>query len=170
MSLLVINNLPETDEKANQAIRKLTEKSNKTHIIQASELNISNCIGCKFCIYKTPGVCCLKDDYHKIEKLLFEFSDIIFISRTSLNFLDYRTMRLFERHFPFALVFCEFREGKIRHTPRYNHKFGVGILYTGKVDNSMLNEWLDLCTSHFNDISLGAFHIDDAEELCKCIS
>lgn len=169
MSLLIINNLPETDEKANQAIAKLTETGVKTHIIQASELNISNCIGCKSCLVKTPGICCLKDDYKKIEELIMEYDDVVYISGTSLNFLDYSTMRLFERLFPFAVVFCEFREGSIRHVMRYDKKLRMGILYTGTVDNSMLNEWLDLCASHGNHISLGAFHISDAEELCKCI-
>lgn len=170
MSLLIINNLPKTDEKAQKAIGKLTEKSEKTQVIQASELNVSNCIGCKACLVKTPGVCCLKDDYKRIEELILNYDNIIYISETSLNFLDYSTIRLFERQFPSAVVFCEFRKGKIRHVMRYNKELRIGILYTGTVDNSMLNEWLDLFVSHGDHISLGAFHIDDVEELCKCIS
>lgn len=170
MSLLIINNLPETDEKAKQAIDKLSETGVKTHVVQALELNISNCTGCKNCMFKTPGVCCQNDDYKKIEELIMEYEDVIFISGTSLNFLDHRTIRFFERLFPFLVILCEFREGKIRQFARYNKKSRIGILYTGIVDNPMLNEWLDLFTSQGNSISLGAFHINDAEELCKCLS
>ncbi len=169
MSLLIINNLSENDERVNEAIKKLTENFDDFYIIQASMLNIMNCMGCKNCMFKTPGVCCLEDDYNVIEKALFKYDNIIVISATSLNFLDYSTMRLFERRFPWAVVFCEFRDGKIRHIRRYRNQLKIGILYTGELENDMLNEWLDLYTNHGNDISLGAFYINDVEEMCKCI-
>lgn len=169
MSFLIINNLPENDVTAIQAIKKITEKNIDYHIVQASTLNIKNCIGCKTCMFKTPGFCCLNDDYKTIEKKLMKYNDVVIISGTALNFLDYRTIRIFERRFPWAVVFCEFRDERIRHIRRYNHQLRIGVLYTGNLNNEMLNEWLDLYTNHGKDISLGAFHIDDVEEMCKCI-
>lgn len=170
MSILIVNNLPEADEEAKYAIRKLTDTGVKTHVVHALELNISNCTSCKTCMFKTPGVCCKNDDYKKIEELIMEYDNVIFISGTSLNFLDHRTIKFFERFFPFLVILCELRNGEVRQFGRYKKPAIIGVLYTGTADNSMLNEWLDLYTSHGNSMSLGAFHINDVEELCKCIS
>ncbi len=170
MSLLIINNISETDEKVNEAINKLTEKVDKFYVVQATKLNVSNCIGCKTCMFVTPGKCCLKDDYTQIEELLFQYDNIIILSKTSLGFLDYRTMRILERRFSLAVIFCEVREGKIRHILRYNNKLRIGILYKGNLDQNLLNEWLDLYSSHGDDISIGSFNVKDVEEICKCIS
>lgn len=169
MSLLVINNLPEYDVDSIKVIKKILKENIDCHILQARTLNIKNCIGCKSCMFKTPGVCCFNDDYKIIEKELLKHNDVIVISETSLDFLDYRTIKIFERRFPWAVVFCEFRDKKIRHIRRYDHQLRIGVLYKGILNNKMLNEWLDLYTNHGNDVSLGAFHIDDVEEMCKCI-
>ena len=169
MSLLIINTTAENDLETQNAISKLTEKADKYKIINTSELNISHCIGCNTCMIESPGVCCLNDDYKGIAEEFFLYDSIIFICNTSLNFLDSETIKIFERRFPFVIVYSEFRDGKIRHPSRYEKIFRIGILYKQHINSLMINQWLDLYVNHFSDESIGAFHISEVEEVCKCI-
>ena len=169
MSLLIINTLPEDDAEAVKAIEKLSEVSDNVKVVNTAEMNIMYCTGCRVCMFQNPGLCCLEDDYIEIAKLFFEYNKVVVISNTALNFLDHKTMRLFERRFPFAVVLCEYRGNSIRHVLRYDKRFKIGILYKGCLDRDLLNEWLNLYTNHADDKSLGAFQIDCVEELCKCI-
>ena len=107
MSLLIINTLPEDDVDAVEAIKKLSEKSSDVKIVNTNEMNIMHCTGCRVCMFQTPGICCLNDDYNELFKLFFKFENIIVISNTSLNYLGYKTMRIFERRFPFAVILSD---------------------------------------------------------------
>lgn len=169
MSLLIINTLPEDDIEAIKAINYLSDKSNNVKVFHTAELNIMHCTGCKSCMYQTAGNCCLKDDYKNIVNLILKYTKVIFTTDTSLNFLSYRTMRLFERRFSFAVKFCEFRNNTIKHI-RYDKLFSFGILYKGSLDKKLLNDWLTMYTNHTDDTSLGVYPINCVEELCKCIS
>ena len=66
MGLLIINTLPEDDVDANEAVKLLTADISDYKVINTSGMNISHCVGCKTCMFQTPGVCCLKDDYKKM--------------------------------------------------------------------------------------------------------
>ena len=160
--------LPEDDFEVGEAIKKISDKFDCTKVVDATTMNIKYCCGCKSCMFTTIGSCCLKDDFDKISKLIFEYKNIVVISGASLNFLDYKTMRFFERRFSFAIKLCEFRNQNIRHICQ-SDLFSFGVLYKGTPDKILLNEWLKLYTDHTGDTSFGAFPIDQVEELCECI-
>ncbi len=160
--------LPDNDPDAIRAIGELTHNLKNAEVINAANYNILACTGCKSCMCRTSGMCCLKDDFEKIVKLVFEHMNVIVLSDSSLGFLDHQTMRLFERRFSFCVKLCEFRDNNVRHI-RYKRTFGFGILYKGNADSGILNEWLTLYTNHTDDIPIGVYPIDQAEELSKCI-
>lgn len=167
MSLLIINMLPEKDPQAIAAIGELT-RNLKTEVINAADYNILPCTGCKSCMCRTSGMCCLKDDFEKIVRLIFKHMNVVVLTGTSLGFPDHQTMRLFERRFSFCVKLCEFRDNRIRHI-RYKKTFGFGMLYKGNADRDFLNEWLTVYAEHTDDTSFGVYPIDCAEELSKCI-
>ncbi|MBQ6600350.1 MAG: hypothetical protein IIX36_01775 [Clostridia bacterium] len=76
MSLLIINTLPEDDEEAVEAIKKLSEISDNVKVVNTCEMNIKHCTGCRVCMFQNPGKCCLKDDYDNIFNLFFEYENI----------------------------------------------------------------------------------------------
>ena len=78
-------------------------------------------------------------------------------------------MRVFERRFPFAVILSDYRDGAVRHVLRYKKKTKIGILYKGSADHSMLEDWLNLYANFVDDVSLGCFRIDCAEELSGCL-
>lgn len=169
MSLLIINTLPENDEEAIEAIKKLSAVTDKVKVVNTYGMNIMHCTGCNVCMIEKPGVCCKNDDYDDVARLFFKYDNIIFIVDTEMNFMSYKAMRLFERRYCFVIVYSELRNGQIRHPSRYAKEFNIGILYKGKADKEMLNSWLDLYVDHFSDKSLGAFQLENVKEAIECI-
>ena len=100
MNLLIINTLPEAEPAAQQVICALAEKVDEYRVIHTAAMRIAPCVGCNSCWLKTPGVCALKDDYEQILKAYLEYDAAIFISGTSLGFIDHRTKNLIDRSIP----------------------------------------------------------------------
>ena len=170
MSLLIINTLPEDDEDAKRALSILTKDKNEFKIENAYQLNISHCLGCCECMLTHPGICCIQDDYTSIFSSLLNYDDIVFITNSSLNFINHKTLNILQRNFPLVTVSSVYKDGKILHKSRYDKSFRLSILYKGTVDKKILSEWFDKYAEHFSSISLGVFSINKVEELRKCIS
>lgn len=165
MSLLIINTLPEDDEDAVKAIQELSETSDKVKVVNTREMNIMHCIGCYSCVLKTPGICSLKDDYEKILKYMLRYENIIFVSDTSLGFINSATKTVVDRILPLITFFTEYRDGEIRHIARYKRSFKFGLIYKGPADNDYMNYWLNRLAINYNGSSLGAFPISNVKEL-----
>lgn len=170
MSLLIINTSLENDAETQNAIEKLTENAEKYKIINTSELNILHCIGCYTCMLQTPGICCLQDDYEIIFKSFLDFDNVIFISDTALNFINHKMKNVADRSFPLATILTHFKDGEIRHIPRYDKSLNLGMLYKGDANQELLNNWLHRYAINMSGASLGAFPISNFEEVLKCIS
>ena len=170
MSLLIINTLPEDDGDAVEAIKVLTENVSEYKVINAYNMSISHCRGCCDCMLKTPGICTVKDDYSEIFQLYFDYTNIIFLSDSSLNFISHKSINVIQRMFPLVTVFSVFEKGKILHIPRYEKEFRIGFLYKGNPDKSILYPWFDKFIEHFSSTSLGIYPVNCAKEIRKCIS
>lgn len=169
MSLLIINTLPEDDFEINNSIKNLTKDLNNFHIINTYHSNISHCLGCCECMLSTPGVCCIQDDYSPIFKTLLSYDSIIFVSDTSLDFLNHKALNIMQRNFPLVTVSSVYKNGKILHKSRYDKNFCLSILYKGTANKKVLSEWFHKYAEHFSSTPLGVFHINEVEELKKCI-
>ena len=169
MSLLIINTLSENDAETQNAINKLTEKTDKYKVINTNELNISHCTGCCACMLDTPGECCLNDDYKEVFLSLFEYNNIVFISDTSFGFINHKTINVIQRMFPLVTVLSCFENGKILHIPRYDMTLRLALLYKGSANKEILTKWFEKYAEHFSSIPVGVFSLNDFEEGYKCI-
>ena len=169
MNLLIINTTAENDIETQTAINKLTEKADKYKVINTSEFNISHCIGCYVCMLQTPGICCLKDDYHIIFKSFLEYDNVIFVCDTAFGFVNHKMKNIADRSFPLATILTHFKDGEIRHIPRYNKSLNLYLLYKGDANQELLNDWLNRYAINMAGKSLGAFPISNFEEALKCI-
>ena len=168
MNLLIINTLPEAEPAAQQAICALAEKVDEYRVIHTAAMRIAPCVGCNSCWLKTPGVCALKDDYEQILKAYLEYDAAIFISGTSLGFIDHKTKNLIDRSIPLGTMYTHIVNGQMRHVPRYDKVFHFGLIYTGEADREYLELWLKRFALNFNSVSIGAFPVEKIQEVSLC--
>ena len=168
-NLLVISVLPENDPTAQAAIQVLKQSSADVQVIQAYEKNFRPCVGCNACWLVTPGICAIKDGYEELLKAYLHYDTVLFLSGTALNFVDYRMKHLIDRLLPLVTMYIRIVGGQCRHVPRYNKKFRFGLLYEGAADRNYLNRWMERVMLNFDGESLGAYPIENAEEVAMCI-
>ena len=108
--------------------------------------------------------------YEEILKAYLEYNTVIFLSGTALNFVDHRMKNLIDRLLPLVTMYTHAVDGQCRHVPRYDKKYRFGLLYDGTADRAYLNEWMGRVMLNFGGVSLGAFPMEQAEEVFSCIS
>ena len=168
-SLLVVNVLPETDPAAQAAIQTLKRSAANVQVIHAYEKSFRPCVGCNACWLVTPGVCAIKDGYEELLKAYLHYDAVLFLSGTALNFVDHRMKHLIDRLLPLVTMYIRIVDGQCRHVPRYDKNFRFGLLYAGSADRAYLNRWMERVMLNFDGESLGAYPIEDAEEVVSCI-
>ena len=168
-NLLVVNVLPKNDPTAQAAIQILKQSSANVQVICAYEQNFRPCVGCNACWLVTPGVCTIKDGYEELLKAYLQHDAVLFLSGTALNFVDHRMKHLIDRLLPLVTMYIRIVDGQCRHVPRYHKNFRFGLLYAGSADRAYLNRWMERVMLNFDGESLGAYPIEDAEEVLSCI-
>ena len=168
-NLLVVNVLPENDPTAQAAIQTLKRSAANVQVIHAYEKNFRPCVGCNACWLVTPGVCAIKDSYEELLKAYLRYDAVLFLSGTVLSFVDYRMKHLIDRLLPLVTMYIRIVDGQCRHVPRYDKKFRFGLLYKSAADRAYLNRWMERVMLNFDGESLGAYPIENAEEVPSCI-
>lgn len=169
MSLLLINTLEENDPAAQGVIRVLTAKTSSVTVFHTVKMKISPCIGCNACWLKTPGVCSVKDDYEQILIAYLQHDATVIITDTSLGFIRYRAKNIVDRMLPLATMYTCIVDGQMRHVPRYEKKYRLGIVYSGTADVSYMEQWLERVALNFDGISMGVYPVERCEEVSLCI-
>lgn len=170
MKHLIITTLFESDENSNKIIDSFTEKINDIEVFHSSKYKIGNCIGCTNCWLKTPGICAVKDDWELLFRKILSSDCIIFITETNLGFVSYKMKNIVDRLIPLALPYTKPYKGELRHISRYNKHWKFGLIYSGNGNKEYLNEWMKRFTLNFFSKSLGAYKMDESEELRHEIS
>ena len=168
-NLLIVSVLPENDPAAQEAIQSLRRAAANIQIIHAYEQSFRPCVGCNACWLVTPGVCTVKDGYEELLKAYLHYDAVLFLSGTALNFVDHRMKNLIDRLLPLVTMYIHIANRQCRHVPRYNKKFRFGLLYEGAADRAYLNHWMERVMLNFDGESLGAYPIENAEEVFSCI-
>ena len=117
----------------------------------------------------TPGICAIKDSYEELLKAYLRYDAVLFLSGTAMNFVDHRMKNLIDRLLPLVTMYIRMKDGQCRHVPRYDKKFHFGLLYEGAADRNYLNRWMERVMLNFDGESLGAYPIENAEEVAACI-
>lgn len=167
---LIISTLA-SDAAALEALRKeLPETLGECHFISTEGKKISHCIGCNDCWIKTPGVCCIKDDYEQILIQILQADCVVFLTETMLGFVCSQMKNLIDRILPLDTMHLHFHEGQMRHDSRYQKAADMALLYLGEADNAYLNLWLDRVQINLHGKTLGAYPFDDRKELYHALS
>ena len=168
-SLLVVSVLPEDNPAAQAAIQALKHTGTELHVIHAYEQSFRPCVGCNACWLVTPGVCAIKDGYDELLKAYLQYDTVLFLSGTALSFVEHRMKNLIDRLLPLVTMYIRIADGQCRHVPRYDKKFRFGLLYAGSADRAYLNRWLERVMLNFDGKSLGAYPIENVQEVFSCI-
>jgi multimeric flavodoxin WrbA len=165
MKCLIINTLPQNDDKSTKIIDTLSAKANDTEVLDTNKYKIGSCMGCYNYWFKTPGVCALKDDWELMFKKFLKSEYVIFITETRFGFVSSKMKNIVDRLIPLGLPHSELHNGELRHAMRYKKCWKIGIVYSGNGDKNFLNEWLERFALNFFSTSLGVYNIDKSEEL-----
>ena len=167
--LLIVSALPETDPTTQTAIQTLKCSGTDLQVIHAYEQNFRPCVGCNVCWLVTPGICAIKDGYEELLKAYLQYDAVLFLSGTALNFVNHRMKNLIDRLLPLVTMYIRIADGQCRHVPRYDKKFRFGLLYAGSADRAYLNRWMERVMLNFDGESLGAYPMENAQEVLSCI-
>jgi len=138
-------------------------------LVRTEGMNISHCVGCNYCWLKTPGICCIEDDYEPILKKMIDADKLLLIGDTSLGFVSYKAKNIMDRIMPLLLMYLEFRKGKMRHRLRYDGRMDFGLIYNGDADREFMEEWCQRVADNIDSKSLGAYPADKIEEVAACM-
>ena len=155
---LVLNTLESLDC-SEQINTLLAGKGDKIEIINTAEMKIAHCIGCNQCWLKTPGICCIKDDYESIVKKLVKTDNLWIVSDTRFGFVDSHGKKVLDRIMPMLNMYLTFRGGWMRHELRY-HALNVGLIYRGIGNQELLEEWCERTAANLGGHSLGVIALD----------
>ena len=155
---LVLNTL-EPGDYSEQINAIFSGVNSEIEIINTTEMNIAQCIGCNQCWLRTPGVCAIRDDYESIVKKLVNTRNLWIVSDTRFGFIDYRGKKVLDRIMPMLNMYLTFRDGWMRHELRY-HALNVGLIYKGNGNHELLEEWCQRTAANLGGRSLGVIAVD----------
>jgi len=167
MKYLIVSTLPESDVQAQKAICGIREVKKDMEIAYMDTYRIGACIGCTNCWLKTPGLCCVKDDWETLFKKMIEADCIIFLTEAKLGFVSFKLKNIVDRLIPLVMPYTEISRGEARHRGRYQKRWRFGLIYAGDGDQAFLREWMDRLALNFHSDSLGAYNINESEGLLR---
>ena len=168
MKYLILSTLSDGNSVTQELYTQMCEAGKQTELIETESLKISHCIGCNDCWIKTPGLCCIKDDYEPILLKMLKADVVVFVSDINLGFVSSKTKNLFDRILPMATMQLKYVDGQMRHYSRYDISPDMMLLYTGNADNRYLNHWLHRAAKNLHSTSLGAFSITKKGGAISC--
>lgn len=159
-----------TEERNGKKISSELEKGNKEYeYIDASNINISHCLGCNYCWLKTPGQCVIKDDYEPILKKISRSDQVWLVSDTKFGFISFKTKNIIDRFMPIVTMNLHMVGKQMRHVPRYEKNPSLGVIYTGDGNKEYLSWWCTRAAINFDGKSLGVFSDSEYMEAIKCM-
>ncbi len=167
MGTLIINTLPEADERVQRALALFEKSREKVQIFHTRNMTVRPCIGCNFCWLKTPGVCAIKDDYEQILQSFMQHQEIVYITGTALGFMDHYGKNAVDRILPLLTMYIQIADQEMRHVMRYDKRWKLRLFYAGEADKDYMDQWMHRFAVNLMSDSMGAYPI---EEVAACIS
>ena len=118
-----------------------------TKIISKEMKNIHPCCGCFSCWLKTPGICCIKDDYTLMPKYIVENNIFIIISKITYGCYSSYIKNVIERSIGVLLPFMHNVNNETHHPIRYKNKVPklIFIGYGDNIDNDEKETFKAVC-------------------------
>ncbi|MDF2944648.1 MAG: hypothetical protein K0S01_3506 [Herbinix sp.] len=162
---LLISTLPKDATVFETVHNELSQYVSQLQTISTNGMKISHCIGCNDCWIKTPGLCCIKDDYEQILIKMLQVDCVIFLTETKLGFVCSQMKNLVDRILPLATMHLKFEDGQMRHYSRYKKQPDMALLYAGSADKDYMSLWLNRVQINLHGRSLGAYEAEDRRKL-----
>lgn len=113
--------------------------------------SIHPCNGCFECWTKTPGVCTQQDDAKDLGWLLSKCEELTIISWCFHGSFSPFVQMVIERTLPYAQPGMEIRQGRMRHTVRYNNHIHINVCFYDEnitaeekaTAETMVKEWAE---------------------------
>jgi multimeric flavodoxin WrbA len=132
----------------------LNKKDFEVTLVNLSEKNIKQCIGCWDCWWKTPGLCRFNDDAPEILKQTIQSDLVIYASPLIMGMYSALLKKLHDRTIPLVHPYIEIIEGECHHRKRYPRYPKMGILLDKRNETP---EAIEINREIFQRISLN-FH------------
>ena len=115
-------------------IRECGEKNiDCDFMLDLTETDVKDCIGCWSCWLKTPGRCAHQDldDFYRA---YLSADKVIIFSKVSQGFVSGKLKTLFDRMIPHYMPYITYTSGESMHTPRYEKYPDMEVYYEGEFD------------------------------------
>ncbi|MGN0404236.1 MAG: flavodoxin family protein [Bariatricus sp.] len=162
--ILIINTL-EDNQVLHMTEEKLKSSGIEYELIHTGALNINPCIGCNYCWLKHPGICTIKDDYEMILKKIIHADQMWIAADTHFGFISYKGKNIVDRMMPLVTMNLHMKDGQMRHVIRYDKIPDFGVIYQGDGDKEYMNRWAGRVALNFGSSSLGAYSIEEIQEV-----
>ena len=93
------------------------------------EKNISQCIGCWDCWWKTPGICRFIDDEAEILKDMIHSDLVVFASPLIMGMYSSLLKKFHDRAIPIVHPYIDIVQGECHHLKRYDEYPKIGVIY-----------------------------------------
>ncbi|MGO9312833.1 MAG: flavodoxin family protein [Syntrophobacteraceae bacterium] len=134
MKAIAINGSPMMDQGntavvLNPFLEGMREAGAEVELFYSKKLNINPCLGCKNCLFSTPGKCIQKDDMEMVLPKLAEADVRVFATPVYMDGMTGRLKNLIDRMgLPMMEAAYELRDDHLRHPMREGVKRGKVVL------------------------------------------
>lgn len=100
------------------------------YTLDLSKIQVSHCVGCWSCWWKTPGKCVFKDlnqYYHEY----ITADKVLFFAKVTKGFVTSNLKNLFDRMIPLYLPYTTYKTGESMHVKRYKKYPDIEFYYDG---------------------------------------
>ena len=167
--ILLIDTMSEGKGKMVKEVLCTSEHDGEIEYVDTLNMNISHCLGCNYCWLKTPGECVIKDDYEELLKKISKADQVWLLSDTKFGFVSYKAKNIVDRVMPIVTMNLHYVGKQMRHVLRYEKKPNWGVIYSDEGDREYLNRWCERVAINFDSKSLGAYSVDQLQEVDLCI-
>ena len=82
---------------------------------------------------------------------------------------EMKLKNIIDRLLPLATMHLRFKNGQMRHYPRYKKQYKMGLLYKGNGKQEFLEKWLERVMINLEGTSIGTFHIENEGEILNAL-
>lgn len=109
-------------------------------------------------------------NYEMILKKIIKADQMWVVADTHFGFISYKGKNILDRIMPIVTMNLHMKNGQMRHVMRYKKTTDFGVIYQGDGDKEQLNRWTDRVALNFSSKSLGAYSIDETEDIANAFS
>ena len=141
-------------EYINSLVRKFGD-DHKVDLFKLDDMNLSFCMGCWTCWWKTPGICAIKDDAKDIMRSVINSDFFILASPLNAGFTSSILKKVTERLVILLHPYVELRNGESHHKKRYENYPDFGLIVQKEDDTD--DEDLEIISDIYDRIAIN-FH------------